>query len=112
MNEIAVYNKGISQELIQHVGGMDEFIEKSASLYTVSMFPAEAQLYLSWLSMAHPSLYKTVSIKHCWRGMYNAYRFSRKQIDDTLANHSSDCDLYTLHSWSSIIPGTSSEYKA
>ncbi len=99
MNEFALYNRDILSEFIEHVGGMEAFINTSAEIYSRTCFPAEAQLYLSWLSIARPSLYSIEEIKYCWRGMYNSHIFSEKDILDTLDKHGEDCDLYLIHSW-------------
>ena len=99
MNEFALYNKDILSEFIEYAGGMEEFIKSAAEIYHPKCFPAEAQLYLAWLSVAYPSLYLIEEIKYGWRGMYNSYVFSEKEILDTLDNHAEDHDLYTIHSW-------------
>jgi len=105
MNEFALYNKDILGEFIEYVGGMEAFIKSAAKVYSPSCFPAEAQLYLAWLSVAYPSLYLIEEIKYGWRGMYNSYVFSEKEILDTLGNHAEDYDLYTIHSWGITPPG-------
>ena len=105
MNEFALYNKDILGEFIEYAGGMEAFIKSAAEIYSPKCFPAEAQFYLAWLSVAYPSLYLIEEIKYGWRGMYNSYVFSEKEILDTLGRYAEDYDLCTIHSWGISPPG-------
>jgi hypothetical protein len=100
MNDIALYNKGIVRDMVGHVGGYEEFVNRSIEICGKRCFPAEAQLYYAWVVSRQINQYAVLHITNGWRGMYGSYRFSRNDIEKTIAlGVASGVDTFSIHTW-------------
>jgi len=115
LNNVVLFNKPIIRDIMSYVGAGDQaqFAEEVRTRLTRRCFPAEAQLYLSWIIDNAPGLYEFKKLRIGWRGMYDGYVFSDRQIEDTIRKYSGGVDLLLLHSWELMPAGYSGgEYNA
>lgn len=101
LNNIALYNKNVISEMFNSVGlhNKDSIIDKVSKTLGVGCFPAEAQLYLSWILNAYPELYHVRVPSVVTKGMYDGYKFTKDEIVSTINKHVKSADLLTVHSW-------------
>lgn len=101
LNNIVLFNKSIIRDIMERVGAKNslQFAEKVRMLIGPGFYPAEAQLYLSWLLDNESGLYRFPTMRVGWRGMYGAYVFNDRQVSETIDYHSKNLDILLLHSW-------------
>lgn len=105
LNNVVLFNKSILEDMMKGMGADSpmQFAKIVKSAIGPGCYPAEAQLYLSWLLEMEPGLYGFRSPSVGWRGMYDGYVFNDSQIKGTIDMCRSD--ILLLHSWETKPPG-------
>ncbi len=101
MNDIALYNKAVIVAMIDHVGGHDAFISKTADICKASCLLADTQLYYSWAQREFPDLYDVRTVSNQCADMSGSYEYPPDKVEEAIANSISvgKVDTLSLHSW-------------
>lgn len=99
LSECTFYNKRLVRQMLNDTGYKNplEFIERAADVIELACFPADAEMYGSYVWKFHPGLYRTRHLVSWMGGLYNT-SWTDEQIQQRLAG-AGNCDVLTMHSW-------------
>jgi hypothetical protein len=102
LSECTLYSRTLILEMLD-THGYDtpkEFIEAATHVIDGGCYPAESELYGSWIWKYHPKLYTFKTIKAIFGGKYGGEKYTDKEIEQAIAERKpQDVDVFSLHSW-------------
>lgn len=106
MNDFALYNKEIGQEICAMFGGLEGLVQKMKEVMGPGVWLAESDTYYAWLHHNHPDLYDLRHISNVCLGKYEGYVYPSQEIKDRLAEVDKNADSVSIHSWEMAVANT------
>ncbi len=107
LSECTLYNKHIVSNMLEYGGYNDkqDFLEKSAKAIDGGCYPADSELYGSYVYMIDPGIYTFRRISSALGGKYGNRPYTEKEIEDRIAEVTrlGGADVLTVHSWEGAI---------
>lgn len=106
LSECTLYSKSLIQEMLHDCGHdtAHEFIEAASSIIDGGCYPAESELYGSWVYRNKQDVYEYKTIKAVFGGKYGSKEYSESEIESAIADYRfKDVDVFSLHSWEGSI---------
>lgn len=102
LSECTLYDKMQIRNMLQDNGYRScmHFIEKAASIIDAECFPAESELYGSYICATQPDLYDFRYLKAALGGKYGGKPWTDDEIRARIREIApQDADIFTIHSW-------------
>lgn len=107
LSECTLYNKHLISDMLAYGGylGKYEFLERAVEIIDGGCYPAESELYGSFVNLAYPGLYTFHHLRTALGGKYGNRPYTEKEIEDRIreVNSLGGADILTIHSWEGAV---------
>lgn len=107
LSECTLYNKHLVSDMLAYGGylGKYEFLERAVETIDGGCYPAESELYGSFMHLAYPGLYAFHHLRTALGGKYGNKPYTEKEIEDRIreVNSLGGADILTIHSWEGAV---------
>jgi hypothetical protein len=101
LSECTLYKRSIMDELVESVGGRDEFIRKAIEIINTGKgHPADAEIYAAYVLTHYPDLYEIRKLKQIVNGRYGTGEYTEREIAEECRKlERENVQTFSLHSW-------------
>lgn len=100
VGETTLYSKTLVKQMLIDCGygNVYDFLDRAADVIGPGCYPADAEMYGSFVWKNYPGIYRTKKINSYMGGMYDRC-YTEKDILERMADVPPGTDVYTMHTW-------------